>query len=423
MKHNVVRRTLAGLTAALLGLSAAATATAPAFAAVDDRLVAHYALDETTGTVAVDASGNGRDGDVQGGATLDRRSGPAPRRRRRPREAAGQPPGRAHRRSRSRADVLIEPAQATPYFIYGLGNTDSAGVGNGYLFATGNTTGPRSPPATGRPSRPPASRRATSPAACGRRITYTLDDAATTGTLYEDGVQVAQNTDVTSRRRDRRRRHHRQLPGPLRLRRRQHLKGNVRDFRIYDRALTAGRGRALSPHRRRPAGRATPRPSTSATFRGHRRTSRCPPPALRLGDLLGVQRTRQSSPPPARSPGRPRRRPTPTSPSPPRSRSGGAQPTPRPSTPPSWPTPTTSERRRGGRRADHRPTPTTCAATSRCPTTGPHGATSPGRRPTPTSSPPTASSTARRTASGDTPGHPDRHRHRRRRDRHARHRR
>ena len=34
--------------------------------------------------------------------------------------------------------VWVDPAQATPYFIWGLGNTGTDGAGNGYLFTTGN---------------------------------------------------------------------------------------------------------------------------------------------------------------------------------------------------------------------------------------------------------------------------------------------
>ncbi|MGX9900864.1 LamG-like jellyroll fold domain-containing protein [Arthrobacter sp. SA17] len=37
------------------------------------------------------------------------------------------------------ADVLVNASQSGSYFIYGFGNTDAAGVGNGYLFATGNS--------------------------------------------------------------------------------------------------------------------------------------------------------------------------------------------------------------------------------------------------------------------------------------------
>ena len=35
-------------------------------------------------------------------------------------------------------EVWVDPTQPTPYFLWGLGNTDSDGTGNGYLFTTGN---------------------------------------------------------------------------------------------------------------------------------------------------------------------------------------------------------------------------------------------------------------------------------------------
>ena len=35
-------------------------------------------------------------------------------------------------------DVLVDPAQATPYFIWGLGNPATSSSGNGYLFASGD---------------------------------------------------------------------------------------------------------------------------------------------------------------------------------------------------------------------------------------------------------------------------------------------
>ncbi len=54
-------------------------------------------------------------------------------------------------------EVWVDPTQPTPYFIWGLGNTDGGGTGDGYLFTTGNRrpTARRSRAATGRRSRPP----------------------------------------------------------------------------------------------------------------------------------------------------------------------------------------------------------------------------------------------------------------------------
>jgi len=53
------------------------------------------------------------------------------------------------------ADVLIDSAQAAPYFIYGFGNSSGAN-GNGYLFTTGDAYRTSIATATGRPSRPPS---------------------------------------------------------------------------------------------------------------------------------------------------------------------------------------------------------------------------------------------------------------------------
>ena len=136
MKHTVVRRTLAGVTAALVGASVVLTSTPPALAAVDDRLVVHYALDETSGSVAADLSGNGRDATFVGAPQLTggegvRLDGVDDHVRLPDNVLAGLTSITVS------TEVLIRPTQATPYFIYGLGN--SAGTaGNGYLFTTGN---------------------------------------------------------------------------------------------------------------------------------------------------------------------------------------------------------------------------------------------------------------------------------------------
>ena len=76
----LARRSLAALTAIAIGLTGAITATQPALAAT--QLVAHYPLDETTGTVAVDASGAGRNGAYVGRPRSDRRRRRPARRRR-----------------------------------------------------------------------------------------------------------------------------------------------------------------------------------------------------------------------------------------------------------------------------------------------------------------------------------------------------
>ncbi|WP_338135368.1 family 43 glycosylhydrolase, partial [Streptomyces europaeiscabiei] len=115
---------------------------APAQAAeITDGLALWYKLDATSGTVAVDASGNGRNGTVNGTAGW-----------------SGNGEGLTFNGSSTYVkvpdnlmsgmnsitvsmDVQIDAAQATPYFIYGFGNTASSGTGNGYLFTTANYIG------------------------------------------------------------------------------------------------------------------------------------------------------------------------------------------------------------------------------------------------------------------------------------------
>ncbi|GAA2720208.1 immunoglobulin-like domain-containing protein [Cellulomonas aerilata] len=207
-----------------------------ASAAPTDGLVAHYALTGTgTGTAVPDASGNGKDATLMGGATLS-------------------PDGlvldgvddyvdlpdnlMAGLDSISVAlDVRIDPTQAGAYFIYGLGNTDTAtGFGDGYLFAEGDPL--RVSIATANW----VTEQTTEPGrnlqrAVWKHLTYTLADG--TGILYEDGVEVARNEDITI------------TPGDIGdgvttenfIGRSLYpadpfFKGAVQDFRIYDRALT-----------------------------------------------------------------------------------------------------------------------------------------------------------------------------------------
>ncbi|WP_265520497.1 family 43 glycosylhydrolase [Oerskovia flava] len=133
-------------------------------------------------------------------------------------------------------DVKIAAAQATPYFIYGMGNT-SGTTGDGYLFTTGNAY--RTSIATGNWSTEQTVTKGSNlDRGVWKHLTYTLE--GTTATLYEDGVQVGRQTGVTINPQD--------IGGGSTLANYigrsvytgdRYLQGNVRDFRIYDRALTA----------------------------------------------------------------------------------------------------------------------------------------------------------------------------------------
>lgn len=244
MKQPLVRRTLASLTAIALGLTGVIAATQPAVAATT--LVAHYPLTETTGTVAVDASGSGRDGTFVGSPALTGGEGV----RLDGADDHVELPDNLLAGLTSitvSAEVLVRAAQGTPYFIYGFGNTDSAGVGNGYLYSTGNTY--KTSIASGNWStEQTANSGANLERDVWKTITYTLDDATDTARVYLDGVQVAQNTGVTI------------TPGSIGggvttanyLGRSvydadKRLAGSLRDVRIYDAALSASEVSALVP--------------------------------------------------------------------------------------------------------------------------------------------------------------------------------
>ncbi|MER5514350.1 family 43 glycosylhydrolase [Streptomyces sp. NPDC002763] len=232
----------AGLTAAsaLLALQSPAL---PAQAAVQDTaptdgLALWYPLDPATGsaTTVPDASGNGRDGTVNGTADW---SDPGQGLGFNGSDTYVKVPDDVLKGMDSitvALDVRIDTAQSTPYFLYGFGNS-SGSNGNGYLFTTGNSF--RTSLATGNWSTEQTTRPADShnlTRSVWKHIAYT--QTGTTGVLYEDGVEVGRNTAVTI------------TPGAIgsgstvanyigrsvysgdRL-----FKGRIRDFRVYDRAL------------------------------------------------------------------------------------------------------------------------------------------------------------------------------------------
>lgn len=91
--------------------------------------------------------------------------------------------------------VYIEPDQQTPYFIYGLGNTDEEGAGNNYLFTTGNFY--RTTLSTCNWSCEQNTATPTENLTRGEwhHLAFTLKNGQ--GKLYLDGQQVAENDDVT----------------------------------------------------------------------------------------------------------------------------------------------------------------------------------------------------------------------------------
>ena len=240
MKHV---RTLA--TAVAISLTIPLLGATPALAA-DDHLVVHYALDETTGTVAADSSGNGHNGALVGGPALTGDSGVT---------LDGvddhvKLPDNILAGLDSitvSTEVLIRANQATPYFIYGLGTPATSNSGAGYLFATGNSYKTAITPGNWSGEQV-TSTTASLPRDVWKTLTYTLDDPTDVATLYLDGVKVAEKNGVTVK------------PsvigagtttanyiGRSNYASDRYLAGSVRDFRIYDTALSAVEVTALQP--------------------------------------------------------------------------------------------------------------------------------------------------------------------------------
>ncbi|WP_167550988.1 immunoglobulin-like domain-containing protein [Cellulosimicrobium cellulans] len=233
---------LAPVGAAAAGPMPAAPAPVPAAAEPSaEGLRLWLPLDETAGTVAHDASGNGMDGTLTG-------------------SGGGWQPGQGLTFGGSNhvdlpddllagydavtvsADVWVDASLSGNYFFYTLGNpaVGSPQSGNGYLFSTGNANyrATISDLAWGREQNTAKAPAGALQRGVWKTITYTLGGG--TARLYEDGTQVGQNTAVTI------------TPGAIgggtttanALGRSAYaadnlFKGRMKDFRLYDRALTA----------------------------------------------------------------------------------------------------------------------------------------------------------------------------------------
>ncbi|MFI7339907.1 family 43 glycosylhydrolase [Streptomyces sp. NPDC050085] len=148
------------------------------------------------------------------------------------------------------ADVWVDEDQATPYFLYGFGNTAAAtGYGDGYLFSSGGSadSGFRAGLSDGNWKREQGVDSNTG-LTRGRwaQVTYTVDGGSHTSRLYLDGAVVATNTATHL------------APGDIGGGRTtanhlgrsvyasdKRLKGRLRDVRLYNRALSADEIAAL----------------------------------------------------------------------------------------------------------------------------------------------------------------------------------
>lgn len=229
------------LIAAGLPLPAAAAAPAgpQAAAAPTEGLEVWYPLDEPTGTVVTDASGNGHDGVLKGDATW---SGDALR--------FGGTNGHVDMPDNLLAglsqitvstQIWVDPAQSGYYFFYNLGNEAGTNPAlNGHIFSTGNNSYRGAITLTDYRGEKQVidSPAAPLPRGVWKHITYSINGDV--HTLYEDGVRVATAT-ITGT----------PLPsmigggtttanylGRSAYAADRYFLGAMRDFRIYDRALT-----------------------------------------------------------------------------------------------------------------------------------------------------------------------------------------
>ena len=142
------------------------------------------------------------------------------------------------------AEVRLAANQATPYFLWGFGNT-SGGAGNGYLFATGSAY--RAGIASGSWTTEQVAGSGTD---LTREVWHTLTytQSGTTSRLYLDGAQVATNTNVSltpgsiGDGRTNRNAIGRSVYDADRL-----LAGSIRTFDVWDAALSADQVASLSP--------------------------------------------------------------------------------------------------------------------------------------------------------------------------------
>jgi beta-xylosidase len=208
-------------------------------------LVAHWPLNATSGQVAADTTGHGYDGALAGDVTW---SGGA--------LSFGGTNGHVQLPNNMltgataatvSADVLVDPNQQTPYFLYGLGNTAPSGAGDGYLFSTGGTAGGglRGAIATGNwTTEQQAAASGGLPRGDWKNVTLTVGNGVEV--LYLDGVEAGRNTNATIKPSD--------IGGGVTAANYlgrsvyaadRYFSGKMKDVRLYNRALSGSEVAAL----------------------------------------------------------------------------------------------------------------------------------------------------------------------------------
>ncbi len=220
-------------------------------------LVGWWKLDETSGTVATDSSGNNRHGAVQGAATWNGGDGFT---------FGGGANGSGNAITLPDNllagledvtvdfDVWVDPTLTSGnWFMYNLGNSAAWPNGTGYLFTTNDSSNRlRSTIAEGGfGTEQSAARAGRMPTGQWRHVTFSIDGgtpaAPGASRMYEDGVLVASNTNLTTNPAlmgEPNGTTTRNVLGRSAYADDLSFKGRLRDFRIYSRALTAAEASA-----------------------------------------------------------------------------------------------------------------------------------------------------------------------------------
>ncbi|MCR6648420.1 MAG: Ig-like domain repeat protein [Cellulomonas sp.] len=242
------RRLWGAVAAASVALTTALVAT-PAGAATDDGLVGRWKLDETSGTVAADSSGHGRHAAVTGAASWNAGdgftfSGGASSSG----NAIALPDGLLSGLDSVTVDfdVHITPGMTANYFLFTLGNPASLSSGTGYVFVTGSDGDARLRGAITTATyttEQSTTRSAALATGSWRHLTYTIvggtPAAPGYAVLYEDGVEVARNSAITVKPSQVANGGSANFIGRSAWAGDKSFQGKVRDFRVYDRALTS----------------------------------------------------------------------------------------------------------------------------------------------------------------------------------------
>jgi large repetitive protein len=219
----------------LLAVVACLTAT------VHSRLILYLPLNKTSGTQATDFSGNNRHARYINSPQLQGREGA----RLDGTDDYIQLPNDLMRNQYSISasiEVNIRSEQSGYYFIFGIGNTGSNGDGNGYIFATGDPELRAAVTPSNWEAEAEIRTTAPIPRNQWKTITFVIESAAGRIALYQDGMYLSGHTNndnivapgsigtgATSTN----------YIGRSTFRNDKYLAGSVRNFRLYDHALTA----------------------------------------------------------------------------------------------------------------------------------------------------------------------------------------